>query len=119
MEWISSLLQSKSQSYAFHTLLIEQNVNHELPNHGIKELPNLEFKLICADSILRLQPEHKDSEPDQITIPLPNIQQDDFQAHIHDYFSASNPKTKMIVIEKLKTMVGKMVLNMRPKSKKS
>lgn len=48
-----------SKLRCFLTLIVDENINDELPNRGIEPLPNLEFKFITADTLKRL-PEETD-----------------------------------------------------------
>lgn len=38
----------------FLTLIVEEEVDDEAPNRGIQPLPNLDFKFVCANSLVRL-----------------------------------------------------------------
>lgn len=38
----------------FLTLIVEEKVDDELPNRGIEPLPNLDFKFVCANSLVQL-----------------------------------------------------------------
>lgn len=38
----------------FLTLIVEEKVDDDLPNRGIEPLPNLDFKFVCANSLVQL-----------------------------------------------------------------
>lgn len=43
-----------SKLRCFLTLIVDENVDDEKPNRGIEHLPNLEFKFVTADALLKL-----------------------------------------------------------------
>lgn len=45
-----------SKLRCFLTLIVDENVDDSKPNRGVDPLPNLEFKFITADSLLKLPP---------------------------------------------------------------
>lgn len=48
-----------SKLRCFLTLIVDENINDTLPNRGIEPLPNLEFKFVTADTLIKL-PEEQD-----------------------------------------------------------
>ena len=50
-----------SRLRCFLSLVIEEKVNDDEDNRGIKALPNLDFKIICANSLIPLSDEGKGS----------------------------------------------------------
>ncbi len=68
----------------FLSLIVDENVDETKQNMNIKPLPNLEFKFVCADSLI-------DIKQEQIPIYLPV---DELKKIIDDYFSASSPQEK-------------------------
>lgn len=48
-----------SKLRCFLTLIVDKNINDNLPNRGIEPLPNLEFKFVTADTLIKL-PEERD-----------------------------------------------------------
>jgi hypothetical protein len=44
-----------SRLRCFLTLMVDQHIDDSSPNRGIEPLPNLEFKFICANTLLSLQ----------------------------------------------------------------
>ncbi|MCD8103116.1 MAG: hypothetical protein LUE26_11215 [Alistipes sp.] len=43
-----------SKLRCFLTLIVDENVNDSKPNRGVEPLPNLEFKFVTADSLMKL-----------------------------------------------------------------
>ncbi len=86
----------------FLTLLIEQDINKDnSANYGILPLPNLDFKLVCADSLLRFQHESI-QEKDQYTVELANPYAHQLKGAVNEYFSASYPDAKQKKAQKIK-----------------
>lgn len=48
-----------SKLRCFLTLIVDENIDETLPNRGVEPLPNLEFKFVTADALLKL-PDEKD-----------------------------------------------------------
>ncbi len=46
-----------SKLRCFLTLVVDENIDETKPNRGVEPLPNLEFKFVTADSLLKLPPE--------------------------------------------------------------
>lgn len=49
-----------SKLRCFLTLVVDENIDESKPNRGVEPLPNLEFKFVTADALLKLPPETKD-----------------------------------------------------------
>lgn len=49
-----------SKLRCFLTLVVDENIDETKPNRGVEPLPNLEFKFVTADALLKLPPETKD-----------------------------------------------------------
>ncbi len=49
-----------SKLRCFLTLVVDENIDETKPNRGVEPLPNLEFKFITADSLLKLPPERNE-----------------------------------------------------------
>jgi len=94
----------------FLTLLIEQDVRHGEANHGIKELPNLEFKLVCADSLLKLLPEEKKDDKSQTTLVLDTPGKSSLLEDINKYFNESDPALKAAVISSILRQIDAVAL---------
>jgi len=48
-----------SKLRVFLSLVVDSTIDDSLPDRGIKPLPNLEFKFVCADSLVKLPQEGK------------------------------------------------------------
>lgn len=49
-----------SKLRCFLTLIVDENIDEAKPNRGVEPLPNLEFKFVTADSLLKLPPERNE-----------------------------------------------------------
>lgn len=49
-----------SKLRCFLTLVVDENIDETKPNRGVEPLPNLEFKFVTADALLKLPPETKE-----------------------------------------------------------
>ena len=74
-----------SRLRCFLTLVVESEIDDNKPNRGIEPLPNLDFKFVCANSLI--------SAPEQDTIQDPSLFGDVFQeklaSAVDRYFSSS------------------------------
>jgi hypothetical protein len=74
-----------SRLRCFLTLVVEQNINDHAENRNIKPLPNLDFKFVCADTLI--------SAPEQHPSDKTSLFGDDFQEKlaltVDKYFSSS------------------------------
>ncbi|MEF3695526.1 MAG: N-6 DNA methylase [Candidatus Cloacimonadota bacterium] len=94
----------------FLTLLIEQDIRHNESNHGIKELPNLEFKLVCADSLLKLLPEQTDNNDSQIEMTLETPGKSSLLEDINKYFNESDPVAKATITSSILKRIDAVAL---------
>ncbi len=76
----------------FLSLIVEEKVQDQEANRGIHALPNLEFKFVSADSLIRLH------QQEDVRTAQADIFEDDFfdhfQKQVENYFSASSPQEK-------------------------
>lgn len=88
----------------FLTLLIEQDIDlaNTSANYNILPLPNLDFKLVCADTILRLNTDMVQSDQDQILMDIANPYATELKETVSDYFSSSKPLEKQQIADKIK-----------------
>ena len=49
-----------SRLRCFLTLIVDQSVRDDAPNRGIEPLPNLDFKFVTANSLIKLESERRD-----------------------------------------------------------
>ncbi|MCX7069117.1 MAG: Eco57I restriction-modification methylase domain-containing protein [Methylococcales bacterium] len=75
----------------FISLVIEQTVNDALPNRGIRPLPNMEMKLIAANSLLGL--DFKIAQDDWIYAGVRKLESEIKSVRL-EYFSASTRHKK-------------------------
>ena len=73
-----------SRLRAFLTLIVEEEIDDKRPNRGIEPLPNLEFKFVCANSLIPA-PEQEDPEQQLFVDDF----QDQLKTEIDKYFSAT------------------------------
>jgi len=82
-------------------LVVEQKVNPEKDNFGIRPLPNLETKFVAANTLIGIK---KPKEGDQLTIGSDNQKIDSLKKELaiirHKLFSARTKETKLKYREK-------------------
>ena len=88
----------------FISLIIEQKPDHDIPNHGIKPLPNLETRFVAADSLLDLKPESTEVllEDDLV------LMQKDITAVRERYFLANSRLKKIAYMDEEKRLRDKL-----------
>ena len=86
----------------FLSLIVDGKIDDNKPNRGLKPLPNLEFKFVCANSLIGL-PE-SESDADQVGM-FTDTFFNDFSQAVNDYFNASNPDEKHSVREKIEALI--------------
>lgn len=88
----------------FISLLVDQTEKPNEPNRGIDPLPNLDFKIVTANTLISAP------EPDVVKVGLFENQIDPFFEEFNrltgQYFSASMPKDK----KELKNKIAKLIL---------
>jgi hypothetical protein len=92
----------------FLSLLVDEKINHRLPNKGIEPLPNLETKLIAANTLMALPQRNRGFQLSQIE----TLEQELFQLRQH-YFEASDQKEK----EKIKNKDRELRLQIQQEMK--
>jgi hypothetical protein len=74
-----------SRLRCFLTLIVESEINDNLPNRGIEPLPNLDFKFVCANTLIHSPEQYNDDEN--------HLFENDFQeklaTSVDRYFSSS------------------------------
>lgn len=96
---IQSVAVEIAKLRCFLTLIVEQEIDDNLPNRGVVPLPNLDFKFVCADSLTPLDPSRQmtlGDDPD-LENKLVNIRE--------KYFTTTNEEKK----KNLKTAFEKLV----------
>jgi type I restriction-modification system DNA methylase subunit len=88
----------------FLTLIIEQDIDLTKDNYGIIPLPNLEFKLVCADTIATLSDEDTKEDKDYDEF-LENPYTTSLEKEVHKYFAVNLPGEKL----KIKSTILKII----------
>ena len=73
----------------FISLVVDQKVDSKAPNHGVRPLPNLETRLVAADTLVPIDKEESNlfsGEIDKLRAELAIIR--------HEHFNARSPVTK-------------------------
>ncbi|NMC98097.1 MAG: hypothetical protein GYA62_00045, partial [Bacteroidales bacterium] len=106
----------------FLSLIVDEVIQDEQPNRGVEALPNLDFKFVCANSLIRL-PEIQqyqlfddyqllnnleqiraeyftanNDEKKQLRKDFEQIQQQIYQSLIQNPFSSSDPNSKFMLL---------------------
>ncbi|HPS31192.1 MAG TPA: TaqI-like C-terminal specificity domain-containing protein [bacterium] len=88
----------------FLSLIVDTKINDSAPNRGVKPLPNLEFKIVCADAIFKSPEKETFSaffEREPFFVRLEEL--------VKDYFNASNDVKKEKLKEEIKSHINKKV----------
>jgi adenine-specific DNA-methyltransferase len=73
----------------FIALIVDQNMNPKAPNFGVRPLPNLETKIVAANTLLNVErPQF------QLVLPLVGQIREELDQIRHAYFNARSPSTK-------------------------
>ncbi|MCH8486901.1 MAG: N-6 DNA methylase [Candidatus Cyclonatronum sp.] len=79
-----------SKLRCFLTLVVDESINDSLPNRGIEPLPNLEFKFVTADTLIKLPAENnqiqiydesEEKNPLELLSELEEIRQEYLQSY--------------------------------------
>jgi type I restriction-modification system DNA methylase subunit len=73
----------------FIALIVDQNVNPKAPNFGVRPLPNLETRIIAANTLL-----HSEKPQFQLILPMVGQIREELEHIRHAYFNARTPSTK-------------------------
>lgn len=90
----------------FISLLVEQTKNENHPNLGIEPLPNMDFKLVAANSLIAPPQEDKGLG----LFETHNDFFDEFESLTHDYFTLHSPSLKKEKKEEIKGIINQKVL---------
>ncbi len=90
----------------FISLIVDQKVNHQKENFGIRALPNLETKFVAANTLIGLD------KPQQISLHNPETDklEDELKDLRHQYFSAKTRREKLDCQKKDKGLREKISL---------
>lgn len=73
----------------FIALIVDQNMNPKAPNFGVRPLPNLETKIVAANTLL-----HAGKPQFQLILPMVGQIREELEQIRHAYFNARAPSTK-------------------------
>jgi hypothetical protein len=73
----------------FIALIVDQNMNRKAPNFGVRPLPNLETRIIAANTLL-----HSEKPQFQLILPMVGQIREELEHIRHAYFNARAPSTK-------------------------
>ncbi len=85
---IQSIAVEIAKLRCFLTLIVDQEIDDEAPNRGVVPLPNLDFKFVCADSLI---PRIKDK---QLAFSDDPLLDDKLQSIRKRFFNTSNEEKK-------------------------
>lgn len=107
---IQSIACQISKLRFFISLICEQKVDDKLENRGIRPLPNLETKFVCANTLIKL------NKPEQLLLRNPEIDKKEKELEVvrDKHFGARNPETKKKYREKdevLREEIAQLLLN--------
>jgi hypothetical protein len=92
----------------FLTLIIEQDIDPKADNYGIVPLPNLEFKLVCADTIAKLTDYAVTDDSDYDNF-LTKPYLSELETSIRHYFSTSKPEAKQHTKQRILAIIKAFV----------
>lgn len=78
----------------FITLVVDQPIDPSKPNYGILPLPNLETKIVAANSLLRIDGGHQQRELDLFSNDVIRRLESELKAVRHRYFTARRYRDK-------------------------
>lgn len=94
-----------SRLRCFLTLIVDEHIDDQEDNRGIKPLPNLDFKFVAANSLI--------SPPDENNQPKDSFIFNDFQNELEltvsEYFGADDADMKSRAVNKLHELIDKKV----------
>jgi len=91
----------------FLTLVVDEKIEENEDNRGILPLPNLDFKFVCANTLIPA-PEIENTG-DELDLEYYPDFFDDFTALTEQYFYAGTPAEKCLIREQLSNCVSKKI----------
>jgi hypothetical protein len=98
---IQSIAVEIAKLRCFLTLIVDQEIDDAAPNRGVVPLPNLDFKFVCADSLI---PRMKDT---QLSFSDDPLLDDKLQSIRKRFFNTSNEDKK----NRLKSEYEKLIID--------
>ncbi len=87
-----------SRLRCFLTLVVDQQVDDDVPNRGIDPLPNLDFKFVCANTLIKPSVYENSLFGDEFADTLGEL--------IDEYFAPVDQNHKLATAGKLKDLIG-------------
>lgn len=100
-----------SRLRCFLTLIVDENIDDSREDRGIKPLPNLDFKFVTANTLIKLPVYMKEDGLEQISAFDDHQGINELQSIMSDYFSAPSEQRDSIkyqFVQKQKTLAQKM-----------
>jgi hypothetical protein len=89
----------------FISLLVDQRPNPEASNCGLRPLPNLDFKLVCANTLVHAPDSTVGRDAAAPMLAFADEFQGSFSSLTSEYFSASEPAEKKRLRDKIEALV--------------
>jgi adenine-specific DNA-methyltransferase len=89
----------------FLTLMVEETMDDTAPNRGILPLPNLDFKLVCANTLVHVPKVDELRVGNELGLVFEDPFVDAFAAPSRDYFYARNPAEKGALRKRIRELV--------------
>jgi adenine-specific DNA-methyltransferase len=102
---IQSIAIQISKLRFFISLLVEQTKNNDLDNMGIEPLPNMDFKLVAANTLIAPPQEDKGIG----MFENQNEFFENFEQLAHDYFTLHTPESKKAKKDEIKLLINQKV----------
>ncbi len=94
-----------SRLRCFLTLIVDEHINDQEENRGIKPLPNLDFKFVAADSLIS-PPEEGSQTQDSFSF---SEFQSEFEFAVSEYFGVDDAEIKNNAISKLHKLIDSKI----------
>ncbi|HQL50105.1 MAG TPA: Eco57I restriction-modification methylase domain-containing protein [Kiritimatiellia bacterium] len=90
----------------FVSLLVDFDVDPAADNYGVPSLPNLDFKFVAANTLIR-PPSEAERDDDPLKLEDPFFK--DFAALAEDYFFVRDPAEKKDLKEKIEALIERQI----------
>ena len=90
----------------FLTLVVDEKINEKEDNRGILPLPNLDFKFVCANTLI---PAPEIENGGELGLEFKDTFFDDFTSLTEKYFYAGTPAEKAAIRQQLEAVVSEKV----------
>ncbi|GEM55882.1 hypothetical protein B0A58_04400 [Flavobacterium branchiophilum NBRC 15030 = ATCC 35035] len=91
----------------FISLLVEQNKKEDQPNFGIEPLPNMDFKLVAANTLIA--PPQEDKADQTGLFADQDLFFETFENLAHDYFTLHTPEEKKTKKQEIITLIKEKI----------